>query len=235
MGEWAKMEFGREELPRRCYLIAGGTPRGVVDSMLAEYGESIVRHHDVYERCLVRDGDEETVLAFQLYGAPIVADFLYVLHDGGTSEVIFLGLAYGKAVDLKVGDYVIPTRTQCMDGVSQLLGAGEYTQPDPELTRDVVCALDAAGLSARQGPTVSVPSTFWHADETLHAQDTIALECEFAGTCYCGAKLGLKVAGVFVISDTAKQDMLDESRIPRQPRVVEAFNAIKKYFKRREI
>jgi hypothetical protein len=91
----------------------------------------------------------------------------------------------------------------------------------------MVTALNAAGFRFRQGPTVSVPATFWHGDETLHTPGAIALECEFAATCYCSAQLGLRAAGVFVISDTAEQDMLDGSRVHWHPRVVEAFNAIR--------
>jgi len=104
MGAWAKFEFGKEKLPKRCFLVAGGTPRATVQNICNDFDEVLLHRHDVYERCLVRSGDEETILAFQLYGAAVVADFLKVLQDGGTEEVIFLGLAYGKDNELNVGD-----------------------------------------------------------------------------------------------------------------------------------
>ncbi len=202
MGAWAKSEFGKEILPKRCYLIAGGTPRKAVDAICSDFGEVLLHRHDVYERCLVRMEDEETILAFQLYGAPVVADFLNVLHDGGTEEVIFLGLAHGKAKGMQVGDYVIPIKTQCCDGVTKILGSENFTEPDFTLVDKITNAMRKANLEFTSGTSVSVPATFWHGDESKHAPDVIALECEFATFCYCSKKLNLSSAGVFVISDT---------------------------------
>jgi len=227
MGAWAQSEFGRETLPKRCYLIAGGTPRETVEIICNEFDEVLVRHHDVYERCLVRTGEAEAILAFQLYGAPVVADFLNVLKDGGTEEVIFLGLAQGKGKDIQVGDYVIPTQTQCCDGIAKTLGSEDLTEPDLVLVDKVSEAMKSANLEFTAGLTVSVPATFWHGDESKHASDVIALECEFATFCHCSKELGLSAAGLFVISDTEERDLLDDSRLSPHPRMVQGLQAIK--------
>ncbi|MCG8643363.1 MAG: hypothetical protein MI862_26790 [Desulfobacterales bacterium] len=85
-----------------------------------------------------------------------------------------------------------------------------------------------ANLEFTSGTSVSVPATFWHGDESKHAPDVIALECEFATFCYCSKKLNLSSAGVFVISDTEKQDLLDHSRPSPHPRITQEIQAIKK-------
>lgn len=228
MGTWAQCEFGREKLPKRCYLIAGGTPRETIDAICNDFDEISFQRHDVYERFLVRTGDEETTLVFQLYGAPIVADVLTVLQDGGTEEVIFVGLAQGKGKGIKVGDYVIPTKTQCCDGVAKLLGSENYTEPDSTLVGKITNAMRKANLEFTEGTSVSVPATFWHGDESKHASDIIALECEFATFCYCSKKLTLSSAGIFVISDTEEQDLLDNSRPSPFPGMVQIIQAMKK-------
>lgn len=227
MGAWAQSEFGREKLPKRCYLIAGGTPRETVDAICNDFDEVLFQRHDVYERCLVRTGDEETILALQLYGAPIVADFLTVLQDGGTEEVIFLGLAQGKVKGMKVGDFVIPTKTQCSDGVAKSLGSENFIEPDPLLVEKITNAMKKADLEFSAGTSVSVPATFWHGDESKHASDVIALECEFATFCHCSKKLNLSAAGIFVISDTVDQGLLDNTRPSPFPKLIQGFKAIR--------
>ncbi len=215
MGAWAKMEFGRERLPDRCFLVAGGTPRAIVERMAAIFGETVFHAQDVYERYLLRDADgNETVLALQFYGAPIVCDFLNVLHDGGTKEVVFLGLAQGRVKGLEKGACVVPRKTQCLDGVCRILGAEEYTEPHTDLRARILASLERSGVPYQEGTTVSIPATFWHGDESKLAPDVIALECEFAAFSHCSAVLGLHSAGAFVISDTLETGLLDPSGPP---------------------
>jgi nucleoside phosphorylase len=236
MGDWAKMEFGRNDLPPRCFLVAGGTPAGIAERMTRALGEVTFHRHDVYERYLLRNGEaEEIILALQFYGAPVVCDFLKILQDGGTKEVVFLGMAQGRAKGLNTGSCIVPRRTQSLDGVSGMLGAGEYTEPDPDLRTAVLDALTRAGLQYQEGTTVSVPATFWHGDESKLAPDVIALECEFAAFCHCSTLLGLHGAGVLVISDTLETGLLDCSRPPVHEVMLGALGALKKNLWKKKI
>ncbi|UCB51577.1 MAG: hypothetical protein JSV10_06160 [Candidatus Zixiibacteriota bacterium] len=236
MGDWARIEFGRKDLPSRCFLVAGGTPASIVERMAMALGEVKFHAHDVYERYLLRNGEtEETILALQFYGAPVVCDFLKVLQDGGTKEVVFLGLAQGRSKGLNKGSYVVPRRTQCLDGVSRILGAGEYTEPDRGMRAALLDALTRAGLQYQEGTTVSVPATFWHGDESRLAPDVIALECEFAAFCHCSALLGLHGAGVLVINDTLETGLLDSSGPPVHEIMLGALEAVQGNLQRDKI
>jgi len=88
--------------------------------------------------------------------------------------------------------------------------------------------MSKAKLKYKKGPSVSVPATFWHGDESIHESDIIALECEFATFCHCSTELGLSAAGIFVISDTEEQDLLDRSSPSPHPKIIQGLQAIKR-------
>jgi len=134
--------------------------------------------------------------------------------------------ACGIADDLAVGDCVVPTRVQTLDGVTSKLGAGGYASPDAGMTDRIAAALQRGRVPFRLGKSVSVPATFWHGDEKQIDPDTIALELEFAAFCHCAQSVGIKAGGLFVISDTKTQGLLDKT-IPCDPRMLEAFRAVK--------
>lgn len=225
MGNWAESEFGVKTLPPRAYLFAGTSGRTKIDAIVNSFGTVLHHQHDVYERYLVQDA---TVM-FQLYGAPIMCDLATVLKDGGVEEALFFGYAYGIPKDVSVGDCVVPTQVQTLDGVSSRLGAGPYATPSPTMTEMISSALERRSVPFRRGKTVSVPSTFWHGDESQIDSDALALELEFAAFCHSAHVVGIKAAGVLIISDTRAKGLLDE-RPPRDPRMIEAFQAIKEHW-----
>jgi nucleoside phosphorylase len=169
---------------------------------------------------------------FQLYGAPIMCDLVTVLKEGGVAEAIFFGYAYGIAESLRVGDCVLPTEVQTLDGVTARLGAGPYVQPHADMTRLIAEALERQHVPFQAGKSVSVPATFWHGDESIIDADALALELEFAAFCHCASVAGLNAGGVLVISDTREQGLLDE-RPPRDPVMLEVFRAVKSHWEQR--
>jgi hypothetical protein len=230
MGSWAENEFGVRALPPRAYLFAGTSSREKIDAVISSFGIVLFHRHDVYERYLVSSEGGDAAVMFQLYGAPIMCDMLTVLKDGNVNEAVFFGSAYGIAEAMQVGDCVVPTRVQTLDGVTAKLGAGPYTAPCSEMTEMVSEALRWRHISFRSGKSVSVPATFWHGDETQIDPDAIALELEFAAFCHCAHVAGIKAGGLFVISDTKEQGLLDDQRIPRDPIMINAFQAVKEYW-----
>jgi len=224
MGAWAKYEFGATTLPPRAYLFAGTSSRDKIDAVVSSFGKVLFHRHDTYERYLLT-GRDATVM-FQLYGAPIVCDLVTVLKDGDVKEAVFFGYAYGIADGMRVGDLVVPSQVQTLDGVTTRLGAGTYTAPNVEMTEIISGVLQRSQLPFLSGKTVSVPATFWHGDESQIDPDAVALELEFAAFCHCARTAGIKAGGLFVISDTRQQRMLDKG-IHRDPRMIEAFRAIR--------
>jgi purine-nucleoside phosphorylase len=232
MGRWAEAEFGRKILPPRAYLFAGVSRPEKVDAIISTFGTVLLHRQDVYERFLVSGTKGEVSIMFQLYGAPIMCDLVSVLRDGEVSEAVFLGYACGIADNLQVGDCVIPTKVQTLDGVTAKLGAEAYTSPDAEMTEMIAAALQHHHIPVHKGKSASVPATLWHGDETLIDPDAIALELEYAAFCYCAHEVGIKAGGLFVISDTKDHDLLDDSRIPRDPIMLAAFRVIKEQWEK---
>ncbi len=229
MGKWAKSEFGIETLPSRAYLFAGPSERVKIDQVVNSFGQVLFHQHGISERYLVSGKNGDAIVMFQLYGAPILCDLLTVLKNGQVKEAVFFGGAFGILKDLQVGDCVVPTQVQTLDGVTTKLGAGSYTAPSPDMVELISAALERRHIPFQRGKSVSVPATFWHGDERQIDLDAIALELEFAAFCHCAQTVSIKAGGLFVIRDTKEQGLLDE-RPPRDPRMIEAFLAIKEYW-----
>jgi purine-nucleoside phosphorylase len=227
MGAWAEHEFGVKILPPRAYLFAGPSSAGRIGAVIGSFGKVLFHRHDVYDRYLVTGGD--ATVMFQLYGAPIMCDLVTVLKDGNVREAIFFGYAYGRAEGMRVGDCVVPSQAQTLDGVTARLGAGTHTVPDAEMTEIISELLQRNQIPFRKGRSVSVPATFWHGDERQIDPDAIALELEFAAFCHCACVAGIKAGGLFVISDTREHGLLDKG-IPRDAAMLKAFRAIKEHW-----
>ena len=224
MGAWAEHEFGVKKLPPRAYLFAGTSSKAKIEATISTFNKVLFHRHDVCERYLVSGGDATVI--FQLYGAPILCDLVTVLKDGGVKEVIFLGYAFGIVDDMHIGDCVVPSIVQSLDGVTARIGAGTHCMPDTDLTATISEVLQQSGVPFRSGKSVSVPATFWHGDESAIEADVIALEMEFAAFCHCARITGIKAAGLFEISDTKRQGLLDKG-LPRDSMMLDAFRAIK--------
>jgi purine-nucleoside phosphorylase len=231
MGSWSECEFGIKTLPPRTYLFAGTSSQEKIDAVIGAFDKVLLHRHDVYERYLVSSATGEASVMFQLYGAPIMCDLVTVLKDGNVNEAVFFGYAYGIPEDIQVGDCVLPTRVQTLDGVTAKLGAGAYTAPSKEMTEMISGVLQRNHIPFRSGKSVSVPATLWHGDESRIDSDAIALELEYAAFCHCAHVAGIKAGGLFIISDTRQQGLL-EKRTPRDPRMLDAFRAIKEHWER---
>lgn len=207
MGDWAKWEFKRDELPENCIMFAGSTPQWQIDKILNQFDEIVFTKHDNYNPYIVKKGDSEFLILFQVYGAAMVADLITILKDGKVNNIYFIGAAYGLLATSLIGDYVIPIKTQCLDGVTGVIGNIDYVEPDNKLCNELKELLKAED-NCRIGHSVSVPATFWHPDHNKIDSDVIALEMEFSSLCYFSMRTGIKSAGVLVISDTKNKDLL---------------------------
>jgi purine-nucleoside phosphorylase len=232
MGSWSECEFGIKTLPPRAYVFAGPSSRDKINAVIGSFEKVLFHRHDVYERYLVGADEAAASVMFQLYGAPIMCDLVKVLKDGNVREAVFFGCAYGIAEHMQVGDCVVPTEVQTLDGVSTRLGAGLYTTPSAEMSEMTSEVLQRSHIPFQSGKSVSVPATFWHGDENQIDPDAIALELEYAAFCHCAHVVSIKAGGLFVISDTRQQGLLDDNRPTRDLRMLDAFRAIKEHWER---
>jgi uridine phosphorylase len=227
MGDLSKWELHEEHLPKQAVVFPGCTPKASVECIVQSYDRIVFSKHDNYAPFIVESGRHRTVLAFQVYGASLAADLLHVLADGGVTQALFIGAAYGCG-DLQVGDCVVPNRVRCLDGFSTAIGAPDFALPDPQMRERLVVALTAAGETFRSGPSVSVPSTFFHGDPKLVPDDVLALEIEAASFLWVAAQERIAAAAVLVVSDTRAQSLFEEhERSTRHKRVLRLFEAIR--------
>lgn len=226
MGKWARHEYGRDKLPRRCYLFAGTTPEDVKQSIIKQYDEVIFHKHDVYERYIVKADTKENLLIFQAYGAAVVADLLAILKDGEVEEIIFIGTAFGLSKNLKTGDIILPNKIQCLDGITNLIDSVEYVVPNEIFRSELITNLVEANVEFKEGLTVSVPTTFWRLAGEKFDSNIIALEMELSAFIHFTSKLEVKSAGVLIISDTINHSLLDDQTL-RFKNIANLFSVIK--------
>lgn len=223
---WSHWEFHRDHLPPHAFVFGGNTPRASIDRIVGSYDRVLLHKHDNYEPFILESRGREALLAFQVYGAPMIADLLYLLRDGGTESATFIGAAYGIASQLRVADCVVPTKVRALDGFCQAIGSPDWALPHADERARLTVALGAAAESYIEAPTASVPSTFFHGPESALPPDAIALEIETAAFFHIAAATGIRAAAALVISDTAAHSLRDD-RLSRDQRTLAIFEALR--------
>lgn len=229
MGDWTKFEFGRETLPKRCYLFAGDVQQEWKNTILSLYEKIIFHKHTVYERFIVSNGENEELLVFQVYGASTISDLSYILKDGGVEEIIFIGTAYGIKKGIEIGSYVIPNNVQALEGLLKVVFEVDYSKPNKLIVQKIKNALDINNKQYYVGKTVSVPCTFFHPNRNEVDTDSIALEMEFSSLCYISEKLEMKCGGILIISDNEEHSLLEDNTVVYN-NWFNSFKILKKYF-----
>ncbi|HAX73156.1 MAG TPA: hypothetical protein DCY20_06495 [Firmicutes bacterium] len=230
MGSWTKYEFGRESLPKRCFIFAGDIPEDIKHEVLSCYDEVLFHKHTVYERYIVRSQDQEHLLLFQVYGAPVISDVTYLLHDGGVEEIIFIGTAFGIPKGVAIGSIVVPSLVQCLEGLISIVFEEHYSKPNDTMIQAIKTALHLNKEAYVEGKTVSVPCTFFHPSSEKFDHDVVALEMELSTVCYVAHKLGMKCGAVLIISDNEEHTLLDDRTILYR-RWMQVFKCLKKEIK----
>lgn len=124
LGNWTRYEFGRDILPKRCYIFAGDVDEERKNSIIALYDKVEFPKHTVYERYIVSKDD---LLLFQVYGASTISDVGYILNDGSIEEIIFIGTAFGIKKGIEIGNYVILNCVQALDGLVKIISEENYS------------------------------------------------------------------------------------------------------------
>jgi purine-nucleoside phosphorylase len=103
---------------------------------------------------------------------------------------------------LALGDLVVASEAICADGTSRALGAGELAQADRALTQALVAYASTRPDPHHLGKIVST-DVFYESDGERDwiAGGALAAEMEAATLLTLGAKLGISVACVLVVSD----------------------------------
>ena len=144
------------------------------------------------------DGEPLTIQSTGM-GGPSAAIVLHELIPLGARRAVRVGTCGALQPHLALGDLVIARESIGLDGTSRALGGGERVPADPALADALV---RAAPSDAHHGAVVSVD--LFYADSRLpeSASDALAIEMEAATLFAVGARAGVPVGCVLVVSDT---------------------------------
>jgi purine-nucleoside phosphorylase len=146
------------------------------------------------------DGESLTIQATGM-GGPSAAIVLHELIALGARRAIRVGTCGALAPGLALGELVVASEAICADGASRALGVGERIAADHTIT----AALMRAAPSAREGAVVSV-DLFYEDGDPGEGRDALAVEMEAAALFAVGARAGVPVGCVLVMSDTFSGD-----------------------------
>ncbi len=145
------------------------------------------------------DGEPLTIQSTGM-GGPSAAIVLHELIALGARRAVRVGTCGALQPHLALGDLVIARESIGLDGTSRALGGGERVLADPRLTDAL---RNAAPSDAHHGAVVSVD--LFYADSTRlpdAASAALAIEMEAATLFAVGARAGVPVGCVLVVSDT---------------------------------
>jgi len=218
MGKWAKLLFGREAFQDVGIIVGGNNPEEMqVESLRKRFDVVESQTDKAFHAHLVEGSNGFYPVVFNVYGAAAAIDVLAQMRDGGCRNVLFLGYAYGFG-DLRVGDIVAPHEAYHFDGVYQALGRdiGMRTRPDKELRLKLIQTLDSEGIEFHRGKHVSVPAVSLqpsHSNLRYERIHPATLEMELASVYTRSREIGMRSAGVLVVSDTRNDNLGSEENI----------------------
>ncbi len=219
MGIWAKNVFGKECIGKVALVLAGTSSPEFEKEIISYFDEVIHFKDSVYHAYLLRKGQNTYPAVFNVYGASAMVDVLAELHDGGVSNVIFVGYAYGGFKNLDIGSYAISEKSYHFEGIYHPIKPDRlFDTPDVGLKDIMESVLKENNLDYAQGVNISVPAVTLqreHANQDYKKLNPTTLEMELSA-CFSRAKdLGIRAVGLLVISDNRKNG-LAEKMIRRQ-------------------
>lgn len=216
MGKWAKSLFGREKFDSVGFVLAGTIKPEFEKKVLGLFDEVVSSKDAVYHGHLVQYKRHYYPVLTNVYGSPAMLDSITEMHDGGCRNIIFIGYAYGGFKNLDVGSVVLPIKSYHFDGIySSLDPSRKLSVPDKDLRNKIKAILDKADITYVEGPNISVPAVSFqlpHANQRYREIKPVSLEMELA-SCFSRAKdIGIRAAGILIISDNRNTSIADEEK-----------------------
>ncbi len=215
MGEWAKAEFGKFEFSSIGIVVAGTNRIEFEKKILSLFDKVVSSKDSVYHTHLAKKNGNLYPIVFNIYGASAMMDVLSEMHDGGCRTVIFVGYAYGGFDDhLDVGTIVMPSKAYHFDGSYNVIyPKKKFDIPDKELVGKLRKIFKEKGIKYVQGNNISVPSVAFqlpHANKDYKKIKPVSLEMELASCLSRSKDIGIRAAGILIISDNRKKSIISK-------------------------
>jgi len=214
MGIWAKKIFGQEFCGEIGIVIARTSNPEFEKNILSFFDEVLSSKDAAYHTHLVKKNGVLYPVVTNVYGAPAIVDVMAEMHDGGCRTVIFIGSAYGGFKNLDIGSIVIPDKSYHFEGVFHPLQPDRKAAfPDKDLKKRLEEVFKKNKISYSTGANISVPAVTLqlpHNNEEYKRIQPLTVEMELAA-CLARAKdIGIRAAGILIISDNRSKSIGDE-------------------------
>jgi purine-nucleoside phosphorylase len=215
MGVWAKSEFGKSRFSSIGIVIAGTNKLNFEKRILSLFDKVVSSKDSVYHTHLVKKKGKFYPIIFNVYGAPAMIDVLAEMHDGGCRTVIFVGYAYGGFNNhLDVGEVVIPSKSYHFEGAYSIVyPKKKFNTPDKELLQKLEILFKEKEINYTKGKNISVPSVIFqlpHSNVKYQKIKPLSLEMELSSCLSMSKDIGIRSAGVLIISDNRKKSIGDK-------------------------
>lgn len=214
MGSWAKGLFGKEKFSRVGLVLAGTANPKIEKTVLGFFDKTLHSRDSVYHGHLAKKGRQEYPVVFNVYGAPAMVDVMTEMYDGGCRTLLFVGYAYGGFRNLNVGTIVVPNRSYHFDGIYHPLHVDkEFSAPDKQLTKKVQTLFDRNEIHYVVGNNISVPAVTLqpcHYNKDYLKINPVTVEMELAACLSRAQEIGMRAAGVLIVSDNRTTSIADE-------------------------
>jgi purine-nucleoside phosphorylase len=131
-----------------------------------------------------------------------------ILSQNGAKEIIFIGWAGGYKND--VGEFVIPAKTYCADGITTIMKPGiKFVYPDEKLSQKVKSCLEWKGIKYSEGTTFCIiypdEKIIKNIERKTRGLKHLAVEMELAPYFFIAKKNKVPAAAILVVSDTKEE------------------------------
>ncbi len=190
-------------------LLPGDPGRALALAQLLMEKPLMFNHHRGlwgYTGRAAADGELLTIQSTGM-GGPSAAIVLHELVTLGARRAIRVGTCGALNGRLELGQLLVASEAIAADGTSRALGAGERVAADPRLTESLDRAgADHAPSRAGGGPQTVVSTDLFYEpnpqrERDWHAAGAAAVEMEAATLFAVGARLGIPVGCMLVVTD----------------------------------
>jgi purine-nucleoside phosphorylase len=215
MGEWSKHQFGYDYIGNVAIVVAGTSHPNVEKYVCSLFDKVLKKTDMVYHNYVVEKDNKRYAVLFNVYGAPAMIDALSFLHDGGVNSVIFFGTAYGGFQNLKITSLIVPTNSIHFDGTySHIDKKRNKDFPDRKLRKKIISVLKKEKTDFLEGTNISVPAFTLqpkHTNENYAKIKPISLEMELSSCLAKSKDIGIRSAGILMISDNKDKSIKDKN------------------------
>ena len=152
-----------------------------------------------------------------LFGAPMVAMVTEILAELGVETIVACGYVGGLGADADIGSYLIPASATGLDGCTRARFPEHASfEASAVVTAALKKAVDESGAQSRSGNVVSIDALLLEDDRMIGdfvARGCHAVDLETACLYSLGAHLGIRVAGLHIVSDHPAGKLVDRARV----------------------